>query len=124
MDASAILCVLFNEPGAAQVQPMLDGAYISAVNLSEVLAKVIERGDDPDLAIADLNALGLTVMPFDGRQAESAGRLRASTRSAGLSLGDRACLALAAAVDGPAVTCDRAWTRIASDAGVLVELAR
>ena len=109
LDASALMAVLREEPGAAAVEAVLDHAAISAVNLSEVQAKLVERGTAADLAWSSLVELDLEVVPFDAAQARVAGDLRTLTRARGLSLGDRACLALARALGLPAMTADRAW---------------
>ncbi|MGI4876481.1 MAG: type II toxin-antitoxin system VapC family toxin [Janthinobacterium lividum] len=124
LDASALLCVIFAELGADRVIDRLDGALIGAVNYSEVVAKIIERQADADRLFAMLADLKMTIVPFDAAQAEAAGRLRLTTRSAGLSLGDRACLALAMSVKGCAITTDRAWDKVASAVGVEIEFAR
>jgi PIN domain nuclease of toxin-antitoxin system len=109
LDASALMAVLREEPGAAAVEAVLDHAAISAVNLSEVQAKLVERGTAAELAWSSLVDLQLDVVDFDAAQAKVAGDLRRLTRPQGLSLGDRACLALAHALGLPAVTADRAW---------------
>jgi len=122
LDASAVLAVLNDEPGARSVQAVLDEARISAVNLSEVVSRLQDRGV-PDAAIDQiLIDLDLTVAPFDADQAVRAGKLRKSTRGVGLSLGDRACLALAASTGGTALTTDKAWASLKLD--VRVEQAR
>jgi PIN domain nuclease of toxin-antitoxin system len=122
LDASALLTVLQGEPGAKRVIEVLPDAIISAVNLAEVASKLQERGMPDDRVKANIEALELTVAPFDGRLAIEAGLLRASTRSAGLSLGDRACLALARSLGATAVTTDRAWEAL--DIGVRIEFVR
>ena len=109
LDASALMAVLREEPGAAAVEAVLDHAAISAVNLSEVQAKLVERGMAAELAWSSLVDLDLAVIDFDAAQAKVAGDLRSLTRAQGLSLGDRACLALAQALGLPAMTADRAW---------------
>ena len=95
---------------------------MSAVNLSEVVAKLTDLGYAADFVSERLTRLDLDVRPFDHAQAEQAGLLRPATRPLGLSLGDRACLALAAALKRTAVTADRAWAQL--DIGVPVELIR
>ena len=122
LDASALLTVLQGEPGAERVIEVLPDAIISAVNLAEVASKLQERGMPDDRVTANIEALELTVAPFDGHLAIEAGLLRASTRSAGLSLGDRACLALARSLSATAVTTDRAWEAL--DIGVRIEFVR
>jgi ribonuclease VapC len=109
LDASALMVVLREEPGAATVEAVLDHAAISAVNLSEVQAKLVERGTAAELAWSSLIDLDLEVIDFDAAQAKVAGDLRSLTRAQGLSLGDRACLALAQVLGLPAMTADRAW---------------
>ena len=110
VDTSAVLALLWNEPGADMVANVLERSSISAVNWSELVAVMTERGL-PDEAIRNsLSALPVAaVVPFDGDHAEAAGRLRRSTRQAGLSLGDRACLALGLERGLPILTADRAW---------------
>ena len=122
LDASALLALMLGEDGADAVHAVLDRALMGAVNLSEVVAKLQERGvpdDVIDLSLADLD---LSVVPFDRSQAVRAGKLRTTTRSAGLSLGDRACLATAAELGAIAITTDQAWARLSVD--IEIELAR
>jgi PIN domain nuclease of toxin-antitoxin system len=122
LDASALLAVMLGEPGAEKVIPLLAGAEIGAINLAEVVAKLQERGV-PDAEIErDIADLDLPVAAFDAAQAMAAGKLRNRTRSLGLSLGDRACLALAISRGLPAVTTDRAWSAL--DVGAEVIVAR
>ena len=123
-DASAVLCLLFSEKGADKVEARLDDASISVVNYTEVLSKLVDRGLDAEEAIRDLSDLDITVVPVGQEVAEEATRLRGLSRDAGLSLGDRFCLALARSLGVPALTTDRAWTDIAKPAGVKVELVR
>lgn len=123
LDASAVLCFLRDEPGATAVAPLLDGGILSAVNLAEVITKLAEH-DTGRIWVDQLMASlmpRINVIPFDADLAWRAGLLRATTRHLGLSLGDRACLALAAREGGIAVTCDRAWGQVA---GIAVELVR
>jgi PIN domain nuclease of toxin-antitoxin system len=110
LDASALIAVLREEPGAAAVEAVLDDAVISTVNLSEVQAKLVERGTPAEHAWSWLVDLGLNVVDFDAPQARVAGHLRALTRSHGLSLAARACLALARVLGAPAMTADRSWS--------------
>ena len=122
LDASALLCLLFEEPGAERVEAALGSACIGAVNLAEVVGKLVDRGVAPEEAVADLRDVDLEVIPVDRAQAEAAGTLRVATRAAGLSLGDRACLALAQSLGATALTTDRPWADI--DCGVTVEVVR
>jgi PIN domain nuclease of toxin-antitoxin system len=119
LDASAVLALLYQEPGGQAVAAHLPGALISAVNLSEVAAKLADDSIPPGDIAVTLGGLGLDVQPFDAAMAVAAGLLRPATRHLGLSLGDRACLALAQSVQGVALTTDRAWSRFAG-----VELIR
>ena len=122
LDASALIAVLREEPGAAAVEGLLDSAAISAVNLSEVQAKLVERGTPAASAWSWLIDLGLEVVDFDLPQARIAGDLRCPTRSRGLSFADRACLALAQVLQRPAVTADRAWADL--EVGVEIRMIR
>jgi ribonuclease VapC len=123
LDASALLALLNREPESGQVAHVVaGGAAISAVNLSEVVAKLCEGGMPERLIREVLDLLGLEVIAFDGEQAYQSGLLRALTWRAGLSFGDRACLALARILDLPALTTDRAWQDV--DVGVTVQVLR
>jgi ribonuclease VapC len=124
LDASALLCLLFDEPGADRVERALPEALISAANLAEVISKLIDRGLDGNEALADLRELDLEVVPLDRAQAEAAGLLRSATREARLSLGDRACLALAQQRRTTVLTTDQRQTNVASAIGVEVQLIR
>lgn len=122
LDASAALALLRTEPGHEQVAELLPGSIISAVNYSEVVQKLAQLGNDTaEDDTAALIALGATVAPFDTTRAINAARLWQDTRSAGLSLADRACLTLAAELpEGVAVTADRAWAGLGLDIAVQV----
>jgi ribonuclease VapC len=119
LDASALLAHLRDEPGADVVaEAIASGAVISTVNLAEVFSRAADRGADPAKLAAELTQSGLldgaiTVEPFTAADAIDAGRLRPLTRDAGLSLGDRACLALARRLDTPALTADTDWQGVA-----------
>jgi len=112
LDASAVLCLLQEEKGAERVARALPAAVIGAVNYSEVVGKLVEAGLDEATVDGLINKLQLKVIPFDRIQARLAGSLRATTRKLGLSLGDRACLALAAAGGATALTCERSWAKL------------
>jgi ribonuclease VapC len=122
LDASALLAVLRSEPGAERVEPRVEGAGIGAVNLSEVVAKLIED-DVPEAEIRRaIGRLELDVHAFDAEHAFIAGVLRRTTRALGLSFGDRACLALAQSLGALALTADRSWSRL--DLGIAIEVIR
>ncbi len=110
---SAVLAYLQSEPGAEIVEPILLGkSLISATNLAEIVSK-LRDGGMPDPMIKDvLTELSLTIIPFDADGAFPAGFLVASTKSLGLSLGDRACISLAISRHLPVLTADRIWTRL------------
>ncbi|MBI2917748.1 MAG: type II toxin-antitoxin system VapC family toxin [Chloroflexi bacterium] len=112
LDASAVLAVLNGEPGAHLVTEVLPNAVVSAVNLSEVVAKLASAGAPGEEIKEAIQALRLEVLPFDQEQAHDAGLLRPLTRSAGLSLGDRACLSLARRLGLPALTADHTWEQL------------
>ena len=111
-DASAILAALKNEPFSYVDPRLLVGATVSAVNVYEVLSKLHNDGLNEEQAQAAVAVMDLRVVPFDGIQARTAARLRSMTRHAGLSLGDRACLALADRLGYPVVTADRVWASL------------
>lgn len=122
LDASALLCLIRNEQGADIVKNALPDGVISAVNLAEVITKMDELGMDAPLIAAVLDPLHLNVIPFDAALAHVCGVLRRQTREFGLSLGDRACLALALKLKATALTTDRAWAEL-TELGA-IELAR
>ena len=122
IDASALLALLNAEPGAAVVAEALPSGVISAVNFSEVVAKLCEAGM-PEKAIRQaLQPLGLDILSFDEEQSYQAGLFRLPTRDRGISLGDRACLSLAKMLGVAALTADRAWAGISG--GVKVKVIR
>lgn len=123
LDASAVLASFYGESGAEAIDDILRVSVISAVNAAEVISKLVERGMPAEMAKSALLDTGITIIPFDLEQAELVGILRAATRSYGLSLGDRACLALAKLTGGQAVTADRTWLSIA-DLGIEIVLFR
>ena len=112
LDGSAVLALLNDELGAGTVAGFLHSAAISAVNLSEVAAKLDDAGVPHDAVREAIGELLLEVVAFDTEQAFEAGLLCTDTRAAGLSLGDRACLALAKRLGVQAVTADRDWERL------------
>ena len=122
LDASAVLAVLRGEAGCDVVVQLLPDAVISAVNSAEVVSKLSERGAAPEKIDTVLSRLRLSVVAFDAPQARLTGLLHPQTKAAGLSLGDRACLALAIERGAPAVTTDRAWAEV--NVGVTTQLVR
>jgi len=122
LDASALLAYLQRELGADSVRRVLRGSLMSTVNWAEVVQRVPNQ-DMGRLGLrGDLESLGLSFEPFSAVQAEIAGQLREVTKALGLSLGDRACLALGMDRDASVYTADRAWTKLSL--GVEVESIR
>lgn len=110
LDASAVLAILNGEAGADKLTPqLLSDATISTVNLAEVQSKLVSRGLDPEDAWDAATGPVRETEPFTGDQARIAGDLVAKTRSLGLSLGDRACLALGIALGAAVYTADQSW---------------
>jgi ribonuclease VapC len=118
LDASALLALINKEKGASAVEAAISGAFVSSVNISEVISRLIDQDSSPDPIIATLKRLPIEVVPFDAEQAYESGLLRSATRAAGLSLGDRACLNLATRLKLPALTGDRNWARVTSVADI------
>jgi PIN domain nuclease of toxin-antitoxin system len=113
LDASAILPFLNKEPGTEKVARILaEGAVVSTVNHSEVIAKLLEAGVPEAEVSVVLGYLNYTVINFDEQSAWEAARLRPLTKTAGLSLGDRACLGLALQLNLPVATADRVWEKL------------
>ena len=122
LDASALLALLANERGTEQVQAALGSAAMSAVNLAEVLAKLGDRGVTEAEQRVIRMSLDIEIRSFDENAAWQASRLRRATKSYGLSIGDRACLALALDEGLPVLTADRTWSKL--DVGVEVRPLR
>lgn len=122
LDASVLLAVINGEAGSQNLHPFLAGGLVSTVNLAEVAARLADFGMPPEDARQAIAYLGVETVSFSEDQALASGALRAATRAAGLSLGDRACLALARARGLPAFTADRAWRGL--DAGVEIRVVR
>ncbi|MBU0500018.1 MAG: type II toxin-antitoxin system VapC family toxin [Gammaproteobacteria bacterium] len=124
-DASAILAFLRREPGVDRLEAVLDETpehRLSAVNLAEVAGWFNDRGMPGDTLRALLDELDLEVIALDSDLARATGELRQATKALGLSLGDRACLALAKAHQAVALTADRAW--VLADLGIRIECIR
>ena len=114
LDGSALLALLRHEDGGERVAKALPrGAAISALNWAEVLARLGDLGGEPieitPRALPAAAAAAVEVVPFDDAGARETARLRSKTRSLGLSLADRAALALAKSRGVPVLTADRAW---------------
>jgi PIN domain nuclease of toxin-antitoxin system len=112
LDASALLAFLFREAGHERVGAEIETACLSAVNLSEVIGRFVRDGHDARTVLHRLTSTSIEFVPFAAADAALAASLVPVTRPLGLSLGDRACLALALARRIPAVTADRTWARL------------
>ena len=123
LDASALLASILGEPGSEVVEAATTtGSVIGAVNLAEVVTKLTDLQYSQIDITRSLNSLTFEVLDFNAELARATGSLRAPTRHLGLSLGDRACLALALSLGLPVLTADRNWANV--DVGVEVVLCR
>lgn len=121
-DSSAVLAIAFDEKGADIAARALSGGKISTVNVAEIIGRYVDLGAGEEEARASFRALGLETCLFDERLAIAAGFMRSTTRHIGLSLGDRACLALAIRERARVITADQAWTTLGLN--ITVELIR
>lgn len=113
LDASAVLALIHQEPGHEKLTPgLLATAVASAVNLAEVQGKLVGRGWASEEAWEDATSPVQEVVPFTQEHARIAGDLILQTRHLGLSLGDRACLALGMALKAPIYTADKRWKNL------------
>ena len=113
LDASAVLAVVLEEPGAdVVVEALRSGAAISTVNVAEVAARLHQDGWSESEVALVFGTLGIEILPFGPEAALSSGRLRTVTRHLGLGLGDRACLATGRIEGCPVLTSDRSWREI------------
>jgi len=124
LDTSALLAHLWKEPGEARVAHLLttERCLLGATNLAELVSKVIERGLPAGEVPILVSSLNVEIVPLTQEQAELSGILRQPTRHLGLSLGDRACLALAQTLGGTAITADRPWQAL--NLGIAIECIR
>lgn len=112
LDASALLTVLNGETGSDKVIEVLPGAVMNTVNLSEVVAKLVENDMPEKAALEAIDELDFLIKPFDEEMAYKAAFLRPATKNIGLSLGDRACLATGLILRLPVITADRVWRKL------------
>ena len=129
LDASALLSILLDEPGHERVDRILDRSRIHAVNLAEVVARLVRSGMPAERAVAALHELHLEVEEeFGARQAEFCGALMGTRRDLGLSLGDCVCLTMAAWSGAVAMTADRRWKQlegtVVNEETIRIELIR
>lgn len=119
-DASSLLAVAFREPGAEVVRAKLRGSVISAVNWSEVVLAVMERGGRVEGLAQVFGGLGVSMMPFDIKVAARAAALYPVTRDLGLSFEDRACLSLGLELNRDVLTTDERWAGLELDIAITV----
>lgn len=122
-DASAILALLRDEPGADVVAQHVGDGMISAVNFQEVVKELLRRGIPIEASLDLLDGLHLDVRSHGREEAISAAAIYPATRAYGSGLGDRSCMALAIAEGLPAITADQAWAKV-EVAGLKIQLVR
>ena len=112
LDASALLSFLFSEAGHEQVAAVVDESCLSSVNLAEVISRFVRDGHSAHLVQQQITGSGIEVVPFLAEDAALVAGLLPLTQKLGLSLGDRACLALALRRNVPAITADQVWAKL------------
>ena len=112
LDASALLAFLFGEAGHEQVAAVVDESCLSSVNLAEVISRFVRDGHSAHLVQQQITGSGIEVVPFLAEDAALVAGLVPLTQKLGLSLGDRACLALALRRNVPAITADQVWAKL------------
>ncbi|ESQ90075.1 hypothetical protein ABAC460_09920 [Asticcacaulis sp. AC460] len=120
LDSSAVLALLWREKGCDIVETYLRDAMISTINLAEVYTKCTERSVDPGVVASVLAKQSVTIVDFSAPQALLAGKLRQQTKALGLSLGDRACLAVAMMERATVVTADKPWANVGLNLKIVV----
>jgi PIN domain nuclease of toxin-antitoxin system len=122
LDSSALVAVIHQEPGSEQVLPRVHGSLLCTVNAAECIGVLMRKGADFPRARNAIMLSRVRIVDFDIGLAEIAGALEEKTKPRGLSLGDRACLALALRENLPVLTADRHWKDV--DVGVEIRLIR
>jgi PIN domain nuclease of toxin-antitoxin system len=122
LDSSAVLAVIFDEPGGEAVVNLLQGGLLSTVNLTEIHTKLLQDGRRADVTWNRVRSMGLEVCFFSDEQARVAAELIGITKLFGLSLGDRACLALAIERKATVYTTDKVWKQL--DLGIEIVAIR
>lgn len=122
LDSSAVLAFLLNEAGADEILRVIERAVLSAVNLAEIRTKLLDLGEKAQASGDIVLALIRRIEPFTEQDANDAAQLRTATREMGLSLGDRACLALGMQLGAEVYTADRAWSGL--EVGCNIHLIR
>ena len=118
LDSSAVIALLFDEPGADKVRDVLPSSILSAVNYAEVLSRYERDNKDSRAVAARLGSDVHEIVPFGAALAYTAARLIRETRPFGLSLGDRCCLSLAIDRKASVLTADRVWLKL----GLAIEI--
>lgn len=124
LDASTIIAAVLGEPGGDEVFDMVDSAAVCAVNVAEVYSYAAVKGLATDAFDTFFLETAIEIAQFDYRLAFATGALAAITRKAGLSLGDRACLAFAQGRRAEVLTADRAWQQFSGELGLEIRLLR
>ena len=123
LDASALLALLKNEPGADKVEPLLGQIVMSSINVSETASILLESEMTAQEVQECLLPLISDIVPFDEEQAFKTAELRKQTKNHGLSLGDRACISLGMKMGLPVYTADKVWKKLQLD-NLEIELIR
>lgn len=122
LDASALLTILFGEAGSEKVLDHLPGSLLSTVNYAEVVSRAVEVGMMLTEATYHIQRLPIEIVPFDLEHSHLTASLRLVGKPLGLSLGDRACLALGLSRQGVVLTADRQWQKL--DIGIEIVVVR
>jgi PIN domain nuclease of toxin-antitoxin system len=126
LDASAVLAWILREPGAERVAALMQSetCLLCSVNAAEIVSRLADTSRPEAGLRLVISHIGARLVPFDANHATESGLLRPLTRHLGLSLGDRACLALARLSNATAVTADRPWLELATPLGIAIECVR